>query len=154
MGKLVLRSALDLGENWYFSDAWFDTSGRRWRYEWPSADFPHMVTMTADALDRTELSPKIRRWIENTITDTVIFDIQDLSYRKYYGEKYQWDKSYEVSNRWARFHFENEHTAMMFRLAFSEHVQEITNHSPKYPGDKEWCELAPEEKYEKTGYRS
>ncbi len=153
MGKLIYKDDINDRASWYFEDAWMSSRGT-FSYEWPNDSFPYIVSLHHDVIRNRSVLPAMRQWIENVITDTVITDYEDLSYRKFYGEKYEWDKSYEISNVWMRFHFENEHTAALFRLAFSEFIQEITQHNPKYPEDAEWCNMTPEEKYEKTGYRS
>jgi len=142
MGRLVELKDIDLTPHWYFSDTWYSTDGRRYVYKWPSPDFPHQVSIHADDIDRDHaLKIKIRRWIERNLSETVIFSEVQKNYRIYYGEERDWDHSYERRNEWYVFHFEDEHSATIFRLAFSDLVKEITELHP----DKE-------DEYEKTSY--
>lgn len=142
MGRLVKLEDLDLNPSWYFSDAYYSIDARRHVYKWPSPDFPHIVTIHNDTLNHyNDRRIKIRQWIERNLSETVIFSVIDKSYRIYYGEKRDWDSSYERKNDWFVFHFEDEHSATMFRLAFSEYVREMTDlHQDK------------EDDYEKTSY--
>ena len=142
MGRLITLEHLDIEPTWYFSDAHYSIDARRYVYKWPSPDFPYCVAIHSDDIriygDR---KIKIRRWIEQTISETVILSIIDKGYRVYYGEKRDWDSSYERKNDWYAFYFDDEHSATMFRLTFSELVKEITDLHP----DRE-------DEYEKTSY--
>jgi hypothetical protein len=89
---------------------------------------------------------KIRRWIENIITDTVIFDSIDWKYRRYYGERTDWEHGSEVSNTWYRFSFEDEHTATMFAITFAHLIQKPTNHHPDRSEDEEWLKTSNQHK--------
>ena len=88
-----------------------------------------------------------RRWIENTISDTVIVDSMNMDYRRYYGKSYEWAKSHDVRNMWYRFSFEDEHSASMFALVFSEWIKLPTKWHPKYPEDEEYLSRSEEERY-------
>ena len=142
MGRLLTLEDLDADPSWYFSDAHYSIDARRYVYKWPSPDFPHQVSIHSDDLSKyKDRKIKIRQWIERQLSDTVIFSIVDKNYRIYYGEKWDWDHSYERRNNWYVFYFEDEHSAMTFRLAFSELVKEMTDLHPD-GGDE----------YEKTSY--
>lgn len=142
MGRLVSLSDLDLTPGWYFTDTWYSSEGRRYVYKWPSPDFPYHVSIHSDTINLcNDRRIKIRQWIERNLSETVIFSIVEKSYRVYFGEDRSWDSSYERKNDWYVFYFEDEHSAMMFRLAFSEYVKDISDLHP----DKE-------DEYEKTSY--
>jgi hypothetical protein len=95
------------------------------------------------------LKSQIRRWIENTISDTVIFDSMTMDYKKFYGKSWEWDKHWDVRNTWYRFSFENEHSASMFALVFSEWIKPPTKWHPDHPDDEEYLNRPEEERYTK-----
>jgi hypothetical protein len=140
MGRLVDRTQLDLYENWYFTDSYYSRDGGkdRYVYKWPSPDFPYYHHIHLDHLDN-EKRIKIRRWIENNISDLVIYDHLDLGYRRHYGESRDWDSGYDVNNRWLRFFFEDENSSLMFKVAFSDLIKTPEKHHPDRPEDEEWC---------------
>jgi hypothetical protein len=142
MGRLIALKDLDLTPHWYFSDTWFSVDGRRHVYSWPSPDFPHQVAIHTDSLDNYNGTKiKIRQWIERNLSETVILSEVEKNYRVYYDEERTWEHSHERRNNWYVFHFEDEHSATMFRLAFSDLVKEITD---LHPDNKD--------EYEKTSY--
>jgi len=142
MGRLVALADLDLTPHWYFSDTWYSSEGRRYVYKWPSPDFPYSVAIHADDIDNHNgIKIKIRQWIERTLSEIVIFSVIDKNYRVYFGKDRDWDSSYERTNKWYVFYFEDEHSAMVFRLAFSDLVKEITELHPN-----------KEDEYEKTSH--
>jgi len=142
MGRLVALADLDLTPYWYFSDTWYSSEGRRYIYTWPSPDFPHRVAIHADSIDNHNGTKiKIRQWIERNLSETVIFSVIEKNYRVYYSAERTWDHSFERTNQWYVFHFEDEHSAMVFRLAFSDLVKEITELHPN-----------KEDEYEKTSH--
>ncbi len=84
-----------------------------------------------------ELRIKIRQWISRMIPDTVIISEIDKSYRVYYGESSSWEHSHDRRNKFMVFHFEEESSAIMFKLAFGEHVVPVTaDHPKKDPEEK------------------
>jgi hypothetical protein len=140
MGKLVNQKELGLDPDWYFSDAYYaryDGNGR-YNYAWPSPDFPHCHHINVDHLNNSE-KIRIRRWIENNISDTVIYDYLDLGYRRHYGEDRDWDSGFDIKNTWMRFHFEDKETALMFKMVFLNLINVPTKHHPDKPEDEEWC---------------
>jgi hypothetical protein len=148
MGKLLRLVDIIGIETWYFEDAYFShDSGTRDRYvyKWPSPNFPYSYYIHEEHLTNSA-KIEIRRWIENIITDTVLIDEISYDYRRYYGESRDWSNSYEVRNRWQRFHFENEHTALMFKMTFSNLIKQLIKHHPDRPGDEEWCKKSPGER--------
>lgn len=146
MGRLVTLTNIETTANWYFDDAYYSGTGSGgFKFKWPNDNFPHQICIHEDDLHRRR--PTIRRWIENTISDTVIFDSIDKSYTKYYGKSYEWDKSYNVCNTWHRFSFENEHSASMFALAFSEWIKTLTAWHPTLPEDEEYLNRPLEDRY-------
>lgn len=146
MGQLISRDDIQSTATWYFRDARFKSSAG-YVYLWPSLDFPFRCHINMEHLDN-DSRILIRKWIANMIPDTVIVDYVECNYRKYYGEHMSWDRSYEVVNAWSRFHFEDEHSLTMFKLAFLHLVRPITKHHPDHPEDEEWCGIHPEDKQE------
>jgi hypothetical protein len=77
--------------------------------------------------------------------DTVVKD-----YKRFYGKSYEWDKHWDVRNTWNSFSFENDHSASMFALAFSEWVRkEATAWHPDKPEDEEYLNRPEAERYTK-----
>jgi hypothetical protein len=110
--------------------------------------FPHQVCIHADNINnhpRTRI--KIRRFIENNLSDTVIYDVIEKNYYKFFTEDRSWDRKWDVSNSWVRFHFEEGDSATMFALAFSDLVQPMTAWHPKYPEDEEWLKIPISERH-------
>ena len=130
---VTLLNLVDIkNPRWYFEDAWFDyTNNGSYKYSWPNPSFPFHASIHYDDLEDNKIKIEIRKWIELNIQDTVILDYIDKSYRKYYGESHDWHSSYEVSNKWMVFYFEDEHSALAFRLRFSNLITEVTNKHPK-----------------------
>jgi len=150
MGRLITFNTAAVDAPWFFDDAYYISSGQgSYKFDWPSTNFPHRLCMHKDEFDRTGLKPQIRRWIENTISDTVIVDSMNMDYRKYYGKSYEWEKSHDVRNMWYRFSFEDEHSASMFALVFSEWIKLPTKWHPKYPEDEEYLSRSEEDRYVK-----
>jgi hypothetical protein len=150
MGRLLYKNDID-DAPWFFEDAYYSHEGRRYMYEWPSSNFPYCVAIHSDNINN-KIRIRVRKWIELNLQETVIFDILKNDYRWYWHKTIKdWDHSYEVGNSWLRFHFENEQSAMMFRLAFSEIVKTPTKHHPKNPEHEEWCNMTPGQRAER-GY--
>lgn len=142
MGQLVTLEQLKDMEPWYFGDSYYGRDARRYVFCWPNESFPHCVAIhSSDMSKDIKLKVEIRRWIERNLSETVILSSLDKSYREYYDDERTWRHSYEVSNLWITFHFEDEHSASMFKLRFSEHIKEITDLHPDHKGS-----------YEKTSY--
>ena len=148
MGRLInIKEARDHAP-WYFNDAYYSSDGRDgYRFNWPNGSFPHQLCIHNDDIQATRLKTLIRRWIDNSISDTVIVDTIDLDYKKFYGKSYEWEKRYDVSNRWYRFSFEDEHSATMFALAFSEYIKPMTKWHPDKPDDEEYLNRPLEDRY-------
>jgi hypothetical protein len=145
MGQLINKDDIH-NADWYFEDAYYSTEGRRYVYSWPNNSYLYSVSIHADDLNRTGKKPLLRRWIELNLQETVIFSRVDNTYHKYYGTNHSWENSYEKVNQWFVFYFENEHSATLFRLAFSELVKTITKHHPDSPEDEAWCNATPGER--------
>lgn len=136
MGKLIDKSLLFPSPAWYFEDAYLDHYNDHWRFAWPNPSFPYSVAIHSDKFNN-KIAIEIRRWIEENVPNTVIHEILDKSYRRYYGPDRDWDHSYEQSNRWRVLHFEDEHSVTVFRLKFSEYIQEVTDRHPTDCFEKE-----------------
>lgn len=148
MGRLVRLRDLGLDATWYFEDAYWTTSAAgSYQYAWPSKNFPHQLCMHRDEFQYASRKLEIRRWIENLIPDTVIFDSVEMDYKKYYGKSYEWEKKYDIHNTWYRFSFENENSAIMFKLAFSDWIKPITKWHPDRPEDEEYLNRPLEDRY-------
>lgn len=142
MGKLITLDHLVPDPTWYFPDAYYTWESRRWIYKWPSEVFPHMISIHSDDLEQHKARKgEIRRWIEANADGTVIYKEIDKKYRIYYGEQRDWDHSYEQPNTWCCFYFEDEESALMFKLRFSEYIKELTDLHP-----------TRNDEYEKTSY--
>lgn len=131
MGSLISLNDICGKESWFFTDAYYDAyvTPSRYRYAWPSADYPIAITVHNDALT-PPCKIKIRRWIETNTGNTVIFDEVDKSYRHYFDEKNC--RYSNVSNRWTRFNFDNNVDALAFRLAFFDIIEPITDMHPTW----------------------
>lgn len=130
MGRLAQRT--EVNELWSFMDA---CKGRKEvYYEWPNLQYPHIVAMHQTDLTN-KLKVSINEWIEDTLTDTVIYDMHDKSYRtvdKKTDLWNQWDHSRFISNIWVNFYFRKEESLLAFALKFGEFIKPITGYSPKY----------------------
>ena len=132
MGKLITVDELQKTAIWYFEDAYYHSSGNKYAFAWPNPTFPYTVAIHSDDLrDRNDIRISIRRWIETNFTETVIVHHLDKSYRRY-TKKDDWESSYEVSNMWTVFYFEEETAATMFALRFSEYVKPVTDEHPEW----------------------
>ena len=148
MGQLLYKDSID-NPVWYFEDTYYSTEGRRYVYKWPSKNFSYSVAIHSDDIDNS-VRIQIRRWIELNLSETVIYDTLCHDYRWHYHETIKdWQHSYEVQNKWITFHFEDENSYLMFRLAFSNLVKDPTKHHPKYPDHEQWCNMTWEQKEEK-----
>ena len=132
MGTLITLDEISKIANWYFEDAYYHSSGNKYAFVWPNPTFPHSVAIHSDNLrDRNDIRISIRRWIETNLTETVLVQKLDKSYRRY-TKKDDWENSYEISNMWTVFYFEEELAASMFALRFSEYVKPITDEHPEW----------------------
>lgn len=133
MGRLVYLNNLELDASWYFPDAIYNRERSNYNYRWPNPAFPHSAAIhQEDLISQNDKKIAIRKWIEECITETVIVDVLDKSYRRYTDEENSWEKSYEVHNKWVVFYFENEHSATMFQLKFSEWTKPVTDEHPEW----------------------
>jgi hypothetical protein len=137
MGILVQLEIANDQAQWYFSDASYSMADNnaKYRYKWPSLDFPHCIAIHDDEMNDSK--PIIRKWIEHNNVGTVIHDFVRKSYRIWWGESRDWDKTREISNCWHRFHFEESESSLMFALQFSDIVRPITEDHPfKHYGER------------------
>lgn len=142
MGKLIARDNLVPDPTWFFPDAHYSWESRRWVYKWPSEYFPHMLAIHCDDIrSDPRRKTEIRKWIESNIDGTVIFELIEKNYRVYYNEDRDWNYSFERTNHWIAFYFEDEGSALLFKLKFLGYIKDITNLHPT-TGDE----------YEKTSY--
>jgi hypothetical protein len=147
MAQLLTLAEVHENAYWYFSDAEYNPGNSRFSYKWPSANFPYHKHIHHTEFDGN-LRVEIRRWMNRCAAgDVVIVDSVDNKYHKYYeGSQRRYEDSYNISNTWFRFSFEDENTALMFSLAFSEKVRPMTLHHPKHPEDEAWCKMTPRER--------
>jgi hypothetical protein len=128
MGNLITFNQASMEADWYFPDAYFNSSSSRWLFKWPNEEFPIRVGIHHDDMNPV-VKVKIRKWIESTLTETVIHEQIDKSYNR---NEHDWNKSYRVSNYWHGFNFENAESATMFSLCFSEYIKPITEEHPQW----------------------
>lgn len=137
MGQLKFYTAVDA--EWNFKDYYFN--GDRYKFKWPNEAYPVMVSIHEKHLkDVDGLKVQINHWIEDNLSETVIYDILDNSYRVVHKDVEswkQWERSWDVSNNWYRFFFRKEESATIFKLKFSEYITPITEDSPFTGWDKE-----------------
>ncbi len=136
MGKLLSINEIisdgAVSAPWYFDDAYYDnyTGQNTYRFDWPSKNFPFMQSIHGDDLAAQGVRPQIRKWIENILTETVIYDEVDKNYRIYFTKERDWHKSSLITNRWAVFYFETEESSLAFKLRFCDIVKPITDTHP------------------------
>jgi len=128
MGQLLSRDELKPNPYWYFEDAYYCDG---WCYEWPNPSYPYQMAIHDDNLQSNKKLIEIRKWITENIVDTVIHAGVNKSYFQYYDENEKWRDGYQIHNKWTTFHFENEHSATMFKLRFGDIIQEITDKHPR-----------------------
>lgn len=134
MGTLVTREDIRSRADWYFSDAYYAAEytvsrPEGYRYDWPSKDFPYRICIHDDDLS-SPIKVEIRRWIEQRISETVIYTYIDKSYWHYRDEEK--DSRANVRNIWCAFYFESEESAVAFKLRFLNIVKEITDRHPTW----------------------
>ena len=131
MGRLTYLTDINSDARWYFPDAVYLSEKRAYSFEWPSLAYPHTIAIHNDDLSN-ENRIIIRKWIEVCLSETVIVNTVDRSYRRFIDEEKSWDKSYEVSNIWTVFYFDNEQSETMFRLRFSQWIKPVTYEHPRW----------------------
>ena len=147
MGRLITTEELTPSPSWYFEAIYINGNSGRYRIHWPNPFYPCEVCIHSDVLqENNKLKIEIRRFIEQNLPDTVIFDYKEMDYYKFFSEDHSWDKKWDVRNIWYRFHFEDEHSASVFALKFSEFVKPMTAWHPDHPEDEEWLKLPMEER--------
>lgn len=131
MGQLLFYDKIQPRANWYFPDAYYgEISGgqRGWVFKWPSTEFPISVAIHEDEVGVEK--PSIRKWIERNDVGTVIYDFIDNSYRSWYSDSREWEKTFIINNKWIVFYFEDSESALAFSLRFSDLVRQITDDHP------------------------
>lgn len=140
MGRLITKDSMDMDPTFYFEDTCWVNG--KWMYKWPNPSFPYQLAIHSDDMEENKIRIEIRKWIENNLQDIVIFHSIDKSYRVFFNSKYEiigrdrhadgvdWDKGRDISNIWCIFYFEDEHSATMFKLKFSDIIQKITEKHP------------------------
>lgn len=153
MGQLIHVDELKSEKAmWYVEDHYYDVYGRKHVFKWPNVTFPffHPIHNSKFTKNRT-LGVQIRRFIQRSIDDLVIYDLEVKSYRHFYGDTSKWEHSYEIDNRWFRFFFESKESSFLFKTAFSDIISPITDWHPDYPEhQKVFKELYPEKYNAKT----
>lgn len=145
MGQLIVADDLGGGRaKWYFPDAHWNSSRSRWDFTIRSG-FPHVVTMHNDLFDAYGRDPKvpirIRRWIEDNLTCSVVLDKLDLEYQWCWNpQERSWDRNYEsVRHGYRMFHFEREADAVLFKLAHGDLITTPrVDHPDGYKTPREW----------------
>lgn len=143
MGRLVTFSQLTPDPSWHFETAWYDHdyqgnpwSKERggWRYE-PEKETSGVTLYVheekiSDIYATAVTFPlrvEIRRWVEETIPDTVILSSDTRNYfvhHEYVNDKGV-TKSTQANERrhiYYRFRFEHDESALMFKIKFGELV--------------------------------
>lgn len=138
MGQLLFVSNID-NAPWYFKDSYYNSETRKFGFPWPNDSYPFPVSIPESHAVKAEAKSRIRSWIELNLPETVIYSVVDNSYHVYYGEDHSYNNAYTRRNTWLVFHFDNEHSALVFSLAFADLVKPITKHHPDCPEDEAWC---------------
>lgn len=120
---------------------WYTTDWHRW--ELPCSQFTHECALDQRILDGThELRIRVRKFIEEQLTDTVVLDYLDLTY---YYQHANYSGGYQIKHGYDRFFFESEESAIMFKLQFGEHCTDVklrwkdTHHVPSGKEDQDPC---------------
>lgn len=136
MGRLITLNEISgvedhgINASWYFDDAFRVYSTSKYKINWPNISYPSCIAIHETKLYNNSVKIEIRKWIENTLSDTVILYPINKSYRRYYGEPGDFEESSMISNIWQGFYFDNEHSATLFKLRFSDIVSEVTDYHP------------------------
>lgn len=131
MGNLVnLHMLIKEDALWYFNDAYWDYNRKGYRFEWPSNDYPNLRAIHSEDIGGHYVD--IRKWIEHNTCSAVIHEEKNLSYKVYWGESRDWDKTHHISNLWHIFYFDNEEDALAFHLRFVDIIKTVT---PDHPYD-------------------
>lgn len=147
MGKLLSISEVAPNATWYFDDAYITYSNGRNKYKWPNPSYSHPVCIHFDELyHNNKLKIEIRKFVEDNLTETVIYDTVEMDYYKFFSDDHSWDRKWDISNSWFRFNFESKDSAIIFVLKFSEFVKPMTAWHPDHPEDEEWLKLPMEER--------
>lgn len=121
MGNLLSITEIDRKASWYFEDVRWAQLGSNWGWEYarPSSDYPYVLGIKDDDLQRNI----IRKWTE-TLHETVIFDHVDRSYKIYHSKGVN-EQCIIKNEYWTRFHFSNEEDAVAFGLKFGEYITPV-----------------------------
>lgn len=140
MGQLILKNDIGNHAAWLFKDAYYSPDKRGFAYSWPNPGYPYQITMhEARVYGRTTsravegILVDIREWIEDTLSESVLFDTVDRSYRITRKDAKEWDRydrSWKIENGYLRFHFRKEESAVMFKLRFGDLICPIQDKSP------------------------
>ena len=134
MGKLLTLQSLksDSISMYYFDDT-RSYGDNQYSFRWPSKYFPYVVSIHEDQLYPYEGTPPrvaIRKWIEETLNETVVISEVDKTYKLYHTKAKSWDRMHEVHNVWYQFWFENEESVTAFTLRFGDIVSPVTDTHP------------------------
>lgn len=131
MGQLVTLDQLNegVGWTWYFKLAEFENK----RPKLPCSAFPYSLAINGNVIDEPhvctfELKNRIRNWVAESASDLVILDILKKDYYYSYGS---YGSGWNVVWSYHVFYFSSEAEALMFKLAFSEHISEILPYDPE-----------------------
>lgn len=137
MGRLIFAEEFykDGGLNpyWYFPDTCWSDGARRFSVR---SGFPHVLAIHRDHFEEyrrdVALPIRLRRWIEDHLTRSVILRRLDLSYHHVWNPHApSWEqRDEEVAHGYHLFHFEREADAVLFKLA---HADLVVVPSPIHP---------------------
>jgi hypothetical protein len=127
--------------SWYFTDDCYEYINYNRVLKWPNPCFEYYSAINDRILEDNKIKIEIRKWIEQNANRTVITRMVNKSYRVYYGDKPgsntnlpydMWEKSYDVKRIWMQFWFEEEDSALAFRLRFSDMITKMTERDEEH----------------------
>lgn len=131
MGQLITyRDALYNATKYFSGARYYDNT---YRIEWPHPDWPDSCAIPSSVVTSDDLLYKLNNWIEDNISETIIYEFVRKSYRvvmKDVESWKKWDYSKELDNSYYVFYFRKSASALAFKLKFGEYIREITDKSP------------------------
>ena len=138
----------DLNPLWYFPDAYWEYNNRRICKFTIESGYPVAIAMHQDRFNDQiwqsfsrrdsytvtpgQLRMEIRRWVERNLSTDVILEQIEMNYRLWNRKSKDYHCNFEdIKHGYYLFHFETESEAMMFRLKFSEHIDEMQPVNPR-----------------------
>ncbi len=142
MGQLIGYDTVVKDAPKYFSGAYY--SDGRYRIQWPHPNWLYVCSIHRSDIDTSDLLCKLNEWIEDNITETVIYNFIRKSYkvvRKDIESWKKWEYSRELDNSYYVFYFRKSSSALAFKIKFGEYIREITDKSPKDDYDYDEYEI-------------